>query len=349
MADRGFPIHSLTAVLDSAYAGAVMTGMQWSLGPDGKVLAYPGTGGGGGGGTVPTGTGFIHVTSGSQDGVAQLVTNADVATGAGIIESKLALNYATHSNALDHSNSLDHSNALDHANTNDPTTGQKAALVGTSGTPGSGNKYVTDADSRLTNSRTPTSHTHPASEVTDFSEAVDDRVAALLVAGSNITLTYNDGANTLTVAAASGSGIPALVGAKCISSGSYNLINGTPGGKSIFTTESWDTSGFFDSGSPGEFLIPTGGDGYYLLQAEGLISSVGQYAGERTLNIRNKTTPATLYATGRNDVLTNSWGFNISGMAYLVAGDIVEIVFSQGTASALEVSTGKFSITKVAT
>ncbi len=48
------------------------------------------------------------------------------------------------------------------------------------------------------------SHTHTASEVTDFSEAVDDRVSSLLVAGTNVTLTYNDGANTLTVDAAGG-------------------------------------------------------------------------------------------------------------------------------------------------
>lgn len=48
--------------------------------------------------------------------------------------------------------------------------------------------------------------TQAASTISDFSEAVDDRVAALLQAGSNITLTYNDGANTLTVAAAGGSG-----------------------------------------------------------------------------------------------------------------------------------------------
>src|SRR5262245_25593347 len=35
-------------------------------------------------------------------------------------------------------------------------------------------------------------------------EAVDDRVAALILAGSNITLTYNDSANTVTIAAATG-------------------------------------------------------------------------------------------------------------------------------------------------
>lgn len=47
-------------------------------------------------------------------------------------------------------------------------------------------------------------HTHTASQITDFAESVDDRVNALLVAGTNITLTYNDGANTLTVDAAGG-------------------------------------------------------------------------------------------------------------------------------------------------
>lgn len=49
-----------------------------------------------------------------------------------------------------------------------------------------------------------TSHTHTASNITDFAEAVDDRVAALLVQGSNITLTYDDVANSLTIAASGG-------------------------------------------------------------------------------------------------------------------------------------------------
>jgi hypothetical protein len=46
-----------------------------------------------------------------------------------------------------------------HVDDNDPTAGQKAALAGTSGTPGSGNKYVTDADPRNTDARTPAAHT----------------------------------------------------------------------------------------------------------------------------------------------------------------------------------------------
>ena len=50
------------------------------------------------------------------------------------------------------------------------------------------------------------SHTHTASQVTDFAEAVDDRVGALLVAGSNITLNYDDIANSLTINGSAGGG-----------------------------------------------------------------------------------------------------------------------------------------------
>lgn len=48
--------------------------------------------------------------------------------------------------------------------------------------------------------------TQASSTIADFSEAVDDRVAALLVAGSNVTITYNDTSNTLEIAAATSSG-----------------------------------------------------------------------------------------------------------------------------------------------
>ena len=58
----------------------------------------------------------------------------------------------------------------------------------------------------LTTAAGNTSIAIPASQVTDFSEAVDDRVAALLVAGANVTLTYNDGSGTLTIAASGGGG-----------------------------------------------------------------------------------------------------------------------------------------------
>jgi hypothetical protein len=45
------------------------------------------------------------------------------------------------------------------------------------------------------------SHTHTAAAISNFNEAVEDQVASLLVAGSGIALTYNDGAGTLTIEA----------------------------------------------------------------------------------------------------------------------------------------------------
>jgi len=54
--------------------------------------------------------------------------------------------------------------------------------------------------------KAPTVHSHTASAVTDFAEAVDDRVGALLVAGTNVTLNYNDAAGSLTINASGGGG-----------------------------------------------------------------------------------------------------------------------------------------------
>jgi hypothetical protein len=47
-----------------------------------------------------------------------------------------------------------HETTFDHANL--PTTAEKAALAGTSGAPGAGNRYVTDADARNSDARAPT-------------------------------------------------------------------------------------------------------------------------------------------------------------------------------------------------
>lgn len=77
-----------------------------------------------------------------------------------------------------------------------------AFLVGT----GTGVEEQDAATALATMGAAAASHTHTASNVSDFSEAVDDRVAALLVAGTNVTLTYNDAAGTLTVASSGGGG-----------------------------------------------------------------------------------------------------------------------------------------------
>lgn len=57
-----------------------------------------------------------------------------------------------------HSDLSDAPPTAHHDNANDPSAGQKAALAGTSGTPGDANRYVTNADPRNTDDRTPVAH-----------------------------------------------------------------------------------------------------------------------------------------------------------------------------------------------
>lgn len=68
------------------------------------------------------------------------ILSEDISATAGIEESKLSLNFPTHSNA------------------NDPSSNQKAAMSGTSGLPNNLNRYVTSQDPRMTNARTPSAH-----------------------------------------------------------------------------------------------------------------------------------------------------------------------------------------------
>lgn len=150
-----------------------------------------------GGSSVPTGTGFRHVTGGEEDAASKLVQNADVHASAGIVESKLALSFPTHSNAQDHSNA------------NDPSSGEKSALAGTSGTPGSGNRFVTDADARNTNARTPTTHNHAQADVTNLASDLAGKVATSRAIATTAPLSGGgdlSGDRTLSVADFVGSG-----------------------------------------------------------------------------------------------------------------------------------------------
>lgn len=61
--------------------------------------------------TVPTGTGFRHITGGVEDAAAKLVENADVHATAGIAESKLTFNKTTgHDHDGVGSKKVDHGN-----------------------------------------------------------------------------------------------------------------------------------------------------------------------------------------------------------------------------------------------
>ncbi|MCS6953954.1 MAG: hypothetical protein RMK57_04760 [Bryobacterales bacterium] len=100
-----------------------------------------------------------------------VISDVNISDVAGIRESKLALNFPTHSNA------------------NDPTAGEKAALAGTAGTPSATNRYVTDQDPRLSNARTPTPHGLLSASHSDTTPGSPTRGDLIVAAGSPATWT----------------------------------------------------------------------------------------------------------------------------------------------------------------
>jgi phage-related tail fiber protein len=93
-----------------------------------------------------------------------------------------------------------------------PTAAEKAALAGTDGSPGAGNRYVTDSDPRNTNARTPTAHTHAPGDISPQgpgsglnADQVDGIEGADLIRRTgavNFTADQSMGGNKLTSVAA---------------------------------------------------------------------------------------------------------------------------------------------------
>jgi hypothetical protein len=99
--------------------------------------------------------------------------------------------------------------AIATATANIPSADEKAALVGTAGTPGSGNKYVTNDDSRNTNARAPT--THGSDHISTGTDAIPVAVpsgASGLLSGAWAALlnAATSAATTLTLALRDASG-----------------------------------------------------------------------------------------------------------------------------------------------
>lgn len=84
--------------------------------------------------------------------------------------------------------------------------------------------FTVNAQGQLTAAAS-TSISITASQVSDFAEATDDRVAALLVAGTNVTLSYNDPSNTLTINATTQVGTGLKIKAGTVTAGTFT---GTP-------------------------------------------------------------------------------------------------------------------------
>ncbi len=98
-----------------------------------------------------------------------VISDYNIAASAGIQESKLTLNYPTHSNA------------------NDPTADQRAALGGTAGAPSATNRYVTSQDPRLADTRPPAGHGLLGASHTDTSAGSPARGDLVVAQGASPT------------------------------------------------------------------------------------------------------------------------------------------------------------------
>lgn len=89
-----------------------------------------------------------------------------------------------------------------------------------------------------------TTHSHTSTDITNFTEAAQDAVAAALVEGANVTIDYDDIANTITIASTGGgSGSPTL---DTIPAGSVLFTAGT-----TRPTARSDVMVFFTGSDPG--------------------------------------------------------------------------------------------------
>lgn len=130
-----------------------------------------------------------------------------------------------------------------------------------------------------------TGHTHAAANVTDFAEAVDDRVAALLVEGSNVTLTYDDNANTITIDAAAGGGYAKLT-ASGANGGIFTFYDDTlvTGETRVAIREGADLSGFENlfeiqnnAGTPQWYIGGVNNDFRTYMPTSGLVDANERY------------------------------------------------------------------------
>jgi hypothetical protein len=121
-----------------------------------------------------------------DDGKVDVAETAALAADSDKVDGEHASAFAdaSHGNAAHSSTFITAADV--HSNANDPAAGEKSALAGTSGTPGSENKYVTNSDPRNTDARTPSAHNHGGGDITSQvsdSDKVDGKHASDFLAG----------------------------------------------------------------------------------------------------------------------------------------------------------------------
>lgn len=146
-----------------------------------------------------------------------------------------------------------------------------------------------------------TVHTHTTSDVTGFDEQVRDVMGTALVAGSNITITPNDGANTITIASSASGGGDMLKSENLSGLANYTTARSNLGLGTLATQNA-------------SAISLTGGGG--------TLSSRGQYSFGGVTGGQAFQWPFSYIRAGVDDALNNGEGFTIGGYMRATGGTV---------------------------
>jgi hypothetical protein len=188
------------------------------------------------------------------------------------------------------------------------STDTKAALAGTSGTPQAANPYVTDADARNSDARTPTAHGHVEGDTTGL---VSDLAARVLTTDSRLSDARTPTTHAISHKATGGDVLASIVGGYApLDSGLLvpvaNLGTGTPtGSKFLRDDRVWAVpAGGGGSGTDVASILTTPGDL--------LIESGSSYARLSTPTASASSTNSGFVASNAFDGNTGTfWGSNV--------------------------------------
>lgn len=164
-----------------------------------------------------------------------------------------------------------------------------------------------------------------------FNEKVDDRVAALLQEGTNITLTYDDTAGELTIDAdtgGGGGGGGSDLGCLLILNDAQTLSNNTE--TQVFFVDGTvvrDDGGFYNA-TEDTIEIPTGKAGWYVVS--GNVRFQGSTSGNRMLTITADLVDDFIAKTRQGPLtIDDPQELNCTGIVYLAENTILRLLAKQ--------------------